>query len=238
MHPFDRSLCLRTLAFVAVVLVGVVAIVVTTDEAFSTLGMRVARVSAFAPAVAAIAAAVAIGRARARGELRALEALGSSPWRAARGATVAAWIVGAVAVAALLSPLADVESLFPVIAGKAAWTLEGGSLVDRAGGVRVAPTGAIELLDAAETTGARFRPTGAHAVLAIGPLAALTPPWITSPMKAGHRIVGGLAVGGLLIVLLHATAAGRVAPAFLMLGTSPLLVQIVASRRALREART
>ena len=85
LHAFDRLLARRALAFTALAFALAIGVTIATDEPYSTLGTRVARLCAFAPALSAIGAAIALAQSRARGELRALETLSVTPLRMARG---------------------------------------------------------------------------------------------------------------------------------------------------------
>src|SRR6185503_19306495 len=167
LHGFDRLLARRTLAFTALAFAIAIGVTISTDEAYSTLGMRVARLCAFAPALSAIGAAVTLAQSRARGELRALEALGALPFRIARGPMVACWALGLIAALVLASPLSDVSSLFPALAAPAHWVLDRGALFDPVSGVRVLKDGSFELGTAAPALAAAFAPSGFVALLVV-----------------------------------------------------------------------
>src|SRR5690606_29874609 len=145
MSPFDRSLALRVVGVVFVTAALAAVVIVATDESGSTAPMRVARLCALQPALAALGCWAVQAQAEARGELRALLGLGASPWRLCRGPCVAAWGLGALALVTLASPWADPSSLFPVVA-PAAWERVGGQLVDPVHGVSVDARGALRFL--------------------------------------------------------------------------------------------
>jgi len=231
-HAFDRRLMLRAFAFTLLALVVAAGVAVATDEPLSTWPMRAARLAAFLPALSAIGAAAALAQARARGELRALAALGASPWRVTLGATAAGWLAGAIGVSVLMSPLADVRSLFPGVVVHAVWRNMGGALVDAAHGVRVEPSGAILLLAAREAPALARGPSSFEAVLAIAPLALLAPPWACAPLSTGARMIGALGTIALIIVLLHAVAAARITPGWLVFGGVILAAQAAIAHRS------
>jgi hypothetical protein len=230
-HAFDRRLMLRAFAFTLLALVVTGGVVIATDEPFSTWPMRAARLAAFLPALAAIGAAAALAQSRARGELRALAALGASPWRVTLGATVAGWLAGAISVSVLLSPLADVRSLFPGVVVHAVWKTAGAALVDAAHGVRVEPSGAILLLAAHGAPAIARGASSFDAALAIAPLALLAPPWACAPLPTAARLIGALGTIALIIVLLHAVAAGRITAGWLVLGGVVLAAQAAIAHR-------
>ncbi len=225
MHAFDQILLRRSLALTVLAVVLAFGVVVGTDEAFSTWQMRVARMSAFAPALAGVGAGAALAQARARGELRALAALGVSPWRLGLGPMLVGWGVGVVSVGLLSSPLADAAVLFPRVAQSQPWTWHEGLLVNVAHGVQVAGDGHLDVGLGTGMSGAGFAAGGAVAVLAVGPLAAATPAWVSAPIGAVGRCAVLPLTLGLTIVLLHAVAAQRLHAAWLVTGALPLGVQ-------------
>jgi hypothetical protein len=230
MTAFDRSLFLRMLAVTGVLLVATIGIVLLTDEPGSTAAMRVARVAAFTPALSVVAAVVCLEQARDRGELGALGALGVSPWRAARGTTLAGWLVGAAAALVLGSTWADPSSLFPVLPEPYGWRAEGTRLVESLRGVAVAPDGSLVL---SPPTALRMTVYAAHswvAAVTIGSLALVAPPWAASPMSVGARLVGLFAALALTVTLFHAFAAGTVSAGWLVLGAAPLGLQSAYAR--------
>jgi hypothetical protein len=229
MHAFDRVLFRRSLALTVMAVVLALGVVLATDEAFSTWQMRVARMSAFAPALAGVGAGAALAHARARGELRALAALGVSPWRSGLGPMLVGWGVGLASIALLATPLAEASVLFPRVAQSQPWTWHDGLLVSAAHGVRVAADGHIELGAGSPASGAGFAASGALAVLAVGPLAAATPAWVTAPIGVIGRCVILPATIALAVVVLHAVAAQRLDSAWLVTCAVPLGAQALRS---------
>ncbi len=230
MLPFDRSLCLRTLVWVLVAFGLTLGVVIGTDEAFSTPAMRVARLSAFAPAIAALGVWLAVAQSRSRGETRALEALGASPWRVCRGAIVGGWLVGALAVAMLLSPWADGEALFPVLSATTSWSLDGATLVEPNIGARAHATGELELFQAEGARPLGFESAPRAAVLAVAPMAVLSPPWAGARVPPWLRMASlGVALA-MSVVMLHAVASGQVSPWLLPVSAAPLALVVGATR--------
>ncbi len=230
MHPFDRLLFRRALGFTVLLTLLALVVVAATDEPLSTPAMRVARMAAFAPLLAALGAWVALSQARARGEIGAISALGASPWRVARGPVLAGWLVGALAVGLLVSPWANVGVLFPAMPQQAAWHQQAASLLDPGVGVRVAASGAIVFVGA-HPLRAPDAPGSLAALLAVLPLAVAAPPWAGARLSLLSRTLGaGLAVA-LAVVLLHAVAAGRAPAAVLVLAALPLAAQCLVGQR-------
>jgi hypothetical protein len=225
LHGFDRLLARRSLAFTALAFAVAIGVTISTDEPYSTLRMRVARLCAFAPALSAIGAAVTLAQARARGELRALEALGVAPFRIARGPMVTGWALGLVAALVLVSPFADPGSLFPALAAPAHWVVDKGALFDPVSGVRVLRDGSLELGKSAPALGAAFVPSGFVALLVVAPLSLFLPPWTGAQLGVFARLLAALFTLAAVVVLLHAAAAGRIHPAWLIAGALPIGVQ-------------
>jgi hypothetical protein len=221
-HAYDRRLAVTTALLAAVLALLALGVVVATDEPFSTPAMRVARLCAFAPAIGALAIATVLERARARGELRALSALGSGPLRVALGALVSAWALGALATVLVSSPLSDIGALFPAVSAPTLWLFDGAWSAP-ASGVTVAPTGALSLGAPLGADPIVAGPPGRlAAALAVGPLALVAPVWAASPARLSIRALGaGLAVG-LVVLLLHAVAARIIPAAALVVAALPL----------------
>lgn len=221
---FDLNLGMRTLGFSAVFLALSAAIAIATDEPFSTTGMRVARLCAFAPALAALGAGVALAQSTGRGEIRALAALGLTPWAAARGAAISTALIGVVALSLLLSPSADPSSLFPTI-HPAAWQRVGDGLIEAKSGVYVSPMGQLSFATLRPALELEFRPSQLVASMAVAPLALAVPFWITTPSRLAPRLAIGAVTVLLTVFLLHSVGAQQ-SPGWLLLATAlPLTLQ-------------
>ena len=225
MTTHDWLLFRRTLSMSVLLLALVALVVLSTDEAFSTPGMRVARLCAFAPAIAGIAVLLSFNLARRRGELRALEALGASPWMAGWGALVAAWLFGAFACVLLLTPWSDVSSLFPEPPLASGWVAEQQGFFEPAHGIRVLSDGSVSF--AAKRATIELAPPGRlQALSAVLPLALVLPAWLLAPLGLGMRAWGLATSVGFTLVALHAVALGRVPEILLPLAAAPLAAQL------------
>ncbi|HEY3234411.1 MAG TPA: hypothetical protein VGJ84_06825 [Polyangiaceae bacterium] len=224
MDAFDWMLLRRSMGWAVALLLGALAVISLTDETFSTWGMRLARLSAFAPGLSAVGASAALAQTKLRGEQRALQALGASPWRIALGATVAGWIVGGLAVGILATPLSDKAALFPAAARTGAWRSAGASIVNMTQGILVTADGQIRFMTASAAPGGAHAGTLA-ALFAIAPLALCAPPWVSAPLSRAGRLLGAATALAGCIVLLHAVAVGSTPQALLMLAALPLAVQ-------------
>ena len=229
MNSFDRSLFWQSVAFTLVSLGIAICVVVVTDEPFSTTPMRLARLSAFAPGLGAVGAAVAVARARGRGELRAQLALGATPWRAARGAALAAAVFGLLAVALLLSPYADPSALFPAVT-PVSWHHIGAGLVESGSGVYVSPAGEPSFATLRVSFGAGYEASHGAAATAIAPLALVVPAWITTPIRLRQRLLVAMLAALATVLLLHAVAARQLPAPALVLASLPLGIQALYSR--------
>jgi hypothetical protein len=229
MTPHDSLLFWRTLGGSLLLLGLVTGLVVATDEAYSTLGMRVARLCAFCPLIAAVAMASCLGLATRRGELRALSVLGASPWTAAFGALCAAWLFGAVAALILLTPLADVSSLFPAPPISSGWHWQGDAFVEPVRGIRVEADGAISFITQQDPTKSALVPGGLEALSAILPQALVLPPWLAAPLAPRARVFGLLLSLALTLLALHAVALGQLPRLLLPLVAAPLGAQLALS---------
>jgi hypothetical protein len=230
MTPFDWLLFRRTLVVTFAALVVAFAVAAATDEASSTATMRVARLAAFAPFIAAFAVLGVCVHARSRGECRAVESLGASPLRACLGGAVAALGVGLVGMAFLASPFADANSLLPVVRINTAWLFTDGARLAHAGGVTVAHDGRIALTTS--TSAALHELPGHWAALAcLTPIAVLAPLWSVAALSPATRGWSMALTGIAVVTLLHLVAASRV-PTLAGLGACLPLALVLSWNRA------
>jgi hypothetical protein len=235
MLAYHRSLWLRSVA--TGLLLGVVAlgVMAATDEGGSTPAMRIARLCAFTPALAALGAAATLELARSRGELRALEALGVSPWGAAFGATLGGWFLGGLAVVGLMLPWSDVAALFPTVTSHDTWVGNAGraaQLLDRAHGVAVGVSGAVHWVEALPLAeGVEPSPGRGAAIACFAPLAFVTPTWIAAPLPIARRGVEVALTFAIAVLVLHAVAAGRAVVWALPLAALPFAASAVLTHR-------
>jgi hypothetical protein len=236
MHAFDRWLGRRTLGFTAAATAVAAGVVMLTDEAGSSAAMRVARLAALAPGLAALGGWIALSQAASRGELRALAALGASPWRVGSGVSMAGWLIGAAAVLLLCWKWVDTSALFPVVSSSASWATDKGVFVEPFAGVRVLPDGSFRAVEAL-----RPRPLGAgpgrlEALVAVAPLAAILPVWVVAPLASGGRAAAAALTAMLLILLLHLVGGGHIPAVALALAVVPLVLQVSAAAVVARRA--
>jgi hypothetical protein len=228
MQAFDRMLGRRTLLFALAVTCLALVVVVLTDEPESSAGMRLARLAAMGPAFAALSSWVVLSQVRHRGELRALEAIGASPWRTTLGATVAGWLIGVLSLAVFCLPLTDVQSLFPILPQDCAWRLDGDDFLEPIRGLRLAPDGSLESAGPKRGSPSVVDSRPKDALMFVGPLAIVLPVWVTAPASALSRLAACSIAAALAVVLLHLVASER-APAVSLVGVAtPLFVQVSA----------
>jgi hypothetical protein len=234
MHAFDRWLGRRTLGFAAAATAVAAGLVMLTDEAGSSAAMRGARLAALAPGLAALGGWLALTQASRRGELRALAALGASPWRAGLGASVAGWLIGAIAVLVLCSAWVDTRALFPAVSSSTTWAADGGTFVEPFSGVRVLPDGSLRVAEAMRSRPSGTVPGPLVAIVAVGPLAAILPVWLVAPLTSWGRAAAAALSGALLILLLHLVAGGQAPAITLVLAAVPLVLQAMVTAAAAR----
>lgn len=228
MTPQDWLLFRRTLLLACAVLGVATLVVVATDEAYSTAGMRAARLCAFAPAISAVAAWVTLMVARRRGELTALAALGASPWTTGWGALCAAWFIGSAAALLLLAPFVDVSSLFPGAPIASGWIEAQGTFLAPAEGIRVASDGRLSFLPKQAVAEVEL-PGRVEAMSAVLPQALVLPAWLLSPLERWNRAWGLLLSLALTLLAMHAAAIGRLPSMLLPLAAAPLGAQLAFS---------
>jgi hypothetical protein len=220
-NAFDRLLGVRVLSATAAAWLAASGVVVLTDEASSTFGMRLARLAALGPLVSALSILAVTAHARARGELASLAALGAPPWTAARGAMWGGLVTAGVATLVLLSPWTEPTSLFPVVHHAIVWDVEAGSAMARAEGIVVASNGALRLA-ASSAIAAAAAPGATSAFVCLTPMVLAVPHWAVTPMPALVRSAAVLTGTAALLVSLHLIAAGSVSPLAGLFAALPL----------------
>ncbi len=218
-------LAARALGYAALGLGLALSVMLLTEEPFSTWPQRVARLCLFAPAVSALASGLSLSQARSRGELVALAALGASPQRVARGPSLAAWAVGLLAALLVASPAADLSAVFPAVRASAHWTVTELGFSDAQHGVLVDFERALRFVPGVVPATAGVRVQGLAGAIAVAPLALVLPVWVAAGIPPALRAVVVAVALGMLLVALHAVAAGRLGAAWLAAATLPLLLQ-------------
>jgi hypothetical protein len=224
---------LRALAIAALVAAGVVVVVAATDEG-AGWARRAAMCAALAPLAGSAGALGAARIARARGEVRALEALGARPLRVVAGAVLGGALVGAVGPLVVLTGRTELDVLFPRPAEARVWVAdEAGAMREASLGVRLGPGGELALLPRAaglsslEVPRGRLRAPVACALLVLafaGPLGSVRTG--RGPILAVAFVLLGLA----MVALFQLTAAGRADPWLLVLPPCVLVACALASR--------
>jgi hypothetical protein len=159
-----------------------------TDEGGVAWAERVARTLPLTPACAALGVWASLAPVYARGEGRALQALGQSPARVAAAAIVGAALVPfAAAVAMALLPAIDVAGFYPTAVRADVWHWQAGAFVNPAAGMRVTAEGVPERLATLETVATHLGgiPAGGRLAAAIATALAGT----ALPMLVGHGVL-------------------------------------------------
>jgi hypothetical protein len=231
---FDRALARRAVAIGAVAAALTTVVVVTTDEGGSW-ARRIGMLAGLTPIAAGLGSFAASRIAAARGELRALAAVGVAPIRARRGAVLGGVLLGLAGPVVLSSRAADLDALFPRPPATRGMIVEGSTVRAPALGLVVGPGGDMRVdgaIEQAPPPAARALPpgTGFSAALSLGIAAVGCPALASSPGRARRlAVVGGLALL-LSIVAFQAVAAGAVAPVFLVPAPLILLIDAVVAR--------
>ena len=244
-------------AFGATVLALAVVVLITaaTDEGQISLAARVAPTLPLAPRCTAVGAALALGTARARSEVRALEALGRSPAESARYAALGAALPSllmALAIAAAGS--VDVGGFYPRAPRGESFVREEGAFVSSGLGVRVTDDGDARALDdksmsagnrdeglprAARGSAATTTALAGIALALVASRAVVRPSLSDRKTRRRLRIRAAVAVLGCALFTLVAfqAAAARVAPAMLAIVPPAVLLALeLVVRRSLARA--
>ena len=227
MHrAWDRRLARRAAGIAAVAAVATLLIVATTDDG-APWPRRLAMWAALAPVAGALGARGAIRLAETRGELRALAAIGSAPWRVVAGAVCGGSIVALLGPCLAASGFVDLEALFPRPHLARIWVAEGDrAMRELTIGVRVAAGGALEVTAPGAAGPGGALPRGAHtaAVTALGLGAIVGPAWAAREAPISRRVIVGGVIVVALIVAFQAVASGRASAAVLLV---PPLVPLI-----------
>lgn len=233
LNRYDLALARRVLA--AGLLLGVSAFVIAaaTDEADASTTDRLGRIAALLPVLGAIAASLVVAQARARGEMRALHAMGIGPARAVRGALVGAMFVGSTGAVLVASGAASVRSLFPRIDVPSAWAFLDGRWLDGVTGLSVHPRGDVWLEAVPALSSPAPSGLESATLLTIVLASFAVPVWTLASCGALRRLVVAMGAALFAVTLFHLVAAGRLSPFALTAIPLTLLVEL-----GLRGART
>ena len=236
--PYDLWLAARTVGLAAVALsVGVMVEWITDDRGIASPGTggRSIGLLPLVPIASAVAVVIALVPSSTSGELRALGALGASPWRARLPAIGAGSILALAAALAIIAGAMDVRPLFPGATRASDVRIEqtaaGPTFVSDRRRVRV---GVDEVLTRTSNepapSDAPLLPAHARGALALAvavsgvALAA----WVSSPL--GRRPLRALLVGtvyGIAQITAFQAAGAHVVPALLTVAP-PLMLLAVA----------
>lgn len=148
MTAWDRRVFLRALGGAVLGLVVVWLVTAASDEGQLTVGARAGRTLPLAPLCSAVGAALALGTARVRDEVRAFEAIGRAPAQIAlAGALGAAAPTLAIALAIASVPRVDVGAFYPRAPRGDTFLWRDGAFVSSSLGVRVEPSGETTAFD-------------------------------------------------------------------------------------------
>jgi hypothetical protein len=232
LHAYDLRLARRSLVLSALALCAAVVVVVATDEGGGAL-RRLALCAATSPVAGGLGALFAARIARARGEARALEAIGAHPTRALLGATLGGALVAATGPAIVLAGVADLEPLFPRPADAFVWVAEpDGGMREVMRGVRVGPGGVL-VVSPSEAVRRDVLPdedrTRAVA-FALALLALVVPLWVTVEGQPAGKAVAFALVGVAMVAAFQLVGARRVSPWIVGVPPLALLAHALASR--------
>jgi hypothetical protein len=146
---WDLRAALRAFAGALLALAVVWLITAATDEGQLGFGERAGRTLPLAPLCSAVGVALALGTARVRAEVRALEALGRSPGESSRAAAFGAAVPSVVMAAAIaLAGSVDVGGFYPRAPRSDTFVRVEGAFIATSLGVRVGDDGETAFADA------------------------------------------------------------------------------------------
>jgi hypothetical protein len=230
---YDTLLARRSAALGLAIALLLFLTMLGTDDAGGTHASRLGRLAALTSLAGGAGAFLGAAQARSRGEIRALEAIGLTPFRASLGAVMGGAVVGLFGVALALVPGVDLSRLFPrALPAEAIWTREAAGWLDPAHGVHVTAeglrwAGAPSYIDRATSSPAPL----AETVVALAVAAVAFPLWATARERLPRRALVCFAVASAAIFVFHLVAAQRTSAMTLVLPPLFLLVDAVAIHR-------
>jgi hypothetical protein len=222
--PWDLALARRAAAIAGVSVLLTLLVVAATD-AGGPWSARLGMTAALAPLCGALGALAATRVAAARGELRALAAVGAEPGRVVLGAVGGGSAVGLLGVMVAGSRLADLGSLFPRPMAARSWVAEGGGLRELTLGLHVGADGELMLEAPRAVVAALPAHAGAFTLVALAATALACPAWLAAVSASPARRVGvGAVAVGIAVAAFQGVAAGRVPAAVLVVGPMVLVI--------------
>lgn len=243
MSPFDLRLATRTLTLSAIAALVVALVERITDErgvAAAGTGGRSIGVLPLMPVACAVAVLIALAPMRTSGELRALAALGCSPWRARLAAIATAAIITIGSAASFAAGGSDAAALFPPPVPASDLRVDQGSFVSDRRHLKVSFTEEGEVLErtgsppasnAAATRDRRQVLAGASAIALAGIALSL---WAASPSRKGaiRMLLTLTAWGASEVLVFQAAGARAIHPLFTALPSLALSLLVVIEDRA------
>jgi hypothetical protein len=227
---YDRRLGARAAGIAALALAVALIVIAATDEG-GPWSLRLGMLAALAPVAGALGTLGAARLAAARGEVRALAALGVTPGRAAAGAAVGGALVGVLGPVAASLGIGDLSALFPRPALARRWAVDGDGLRELSLGLRVGPHAAITIsAPGASPAGALPGSAAAFAVAALAAAAVACPVWIAAGGPSWRRAAAFAAAVVAAIGAFQAVAAGRLPPVVLLAAPALLLIDAAIAR--------
>lgn len=220
-------------AAVAVVALAVALLVIAATDEGAAWPLRLGMLSAIAPVAGALGALAVVRLAAARGEIRALAAIGVDPMRAALGAATGGAIVGALGPVMAALGAGDLGALFPRSGIARTWIADAGGMREPTLGVLVHADGSIALVPPSRAADTALHASAMPIALAtLAALAIVAPLWIiaaegTSPWRRAG-VLGVTVV--LAIGAFQAVAAGRAPPWILLVAPFVLFLDAARAR--------
>jgi hypothetical protein len=184
---WDARVLVRAALVATLALAVAWLVTAATDEGGVGWGERAGRTLPLTPVCAAIGAWIALQPVRARGEARALEALGRSRVQLAAGAVVGGAMVALVAAIAIGSlRRVDVAGFYPMATRQSAWRWDGQGFVDGVRGLRVSADGAVQRTVPTAATLASAIPVHGRAAAALTTALA----GVALPLLLAHALLG------------------------------------------------
>ena len=212
--PWDQRLFGRTLAL-SCLLAGVVwGVAAATDEPQSTWFDRLARLAALSPLVGGSAVSLVAAQGQRRGEWRTLATCGQSVLLTARGAILAAGMLGLFAAGFLALGRGSLRALFPTLTSSPWQRTAEGFTAPKLGMHWALDAAAVSFFPPVAPTPANVAARFWVAAMVTGS-AWLVPCWVSLPCHAAMRLAVGAAAVGSALVAFHVAAVG--APAFWIL---------------------
>jgi len=233
---WDRGAFARGAAIAGLTLGLVAVVTAASDEGGLAWGVRAGRTLPLAPVCAAIGAWLALAPARARGDDRALAALGRSPWQREAAAIAGGGLVAILASLAIgaLGQI-DVAGFYPRAEESIEWRYDGAGFASEDRRWTVAADGVPHVAEPAGlgTAATGVPPCGrAAAALATATLGVALPMLVARARS--KRAVGialfAIGFGALTTVLAFQAAAAQLASPLAAL-VPPLLLLVAAASR-------